>query len=456
MKKRRLLFTWIAMLLAVATMPAQTNFVVGPVPERVRLEFKLDPFYQKYASVGSLPIVGSTNATDFALREAVYIVEHMLAGRDDIIGALAERRAKVVVMAHNEYTTDLPEQRDMEPKVYWDSRARGMGGRTCSCAEENLLCYPGDPYAKENIFIHEFAHVIHGVAMRKLDPSFDKRLETAYADAMKRGLWRDTYASVDAGEYWAESVQDWFDNNRRNDSLHNSVSTRAELKSYDPAVARLCAEVFGENPWRYKKPMDRDAAGRAHLGGFDPAKSPRFHWRTVPAPEKPQVRFETGLGEFTVELDAKAAPITVGNFLKYAHERLYNDGRFFRTVTPNNQPTNNVKIQVVQAEAGAERVGDFFPPIPLERTRDTGLRHLHGTLSMARNGPDTAQDSFSICIGDQPELDFGGKRNPDGQGFAAFGKVVEGMDVVQKIHASQADGQLLAPPINIKRAIRLN
>jgi peptidyl-prolyl cis-trans isomerase A (cyclophilin A) len=125
-------------------------------------------------------------------------------------------------------------------------------------------------------------------------------------------------------------------------------------------------------------------------------------------------------------------------------------------VTPSNQPSDKVKIQVLQAEASPARTNEFYPPIRLERTRDTGLQHLDGTLSMARDGPDTAQDSFFICIGDQPELDFGGNRNPDGQGFAAFGKVVSGMDLVRRIHDGTAAGQQLTPPVRIQRAIRLN
>jgi cyclophilin family peptidyl-prolyl cis-trans isomerase len=350
----------------------------------------------------------------------------------------------------------LPEQRHLEPPVYWDSRARGLGGRTCSCAEENLLCYPGDPYSAENIFIHEFGHVIHGIGMKALDPTFDARLRAAYRSAVEHGLWKGTYAGTSAGEYWAESVQDWFDNNRFNDSLHNHVHTRAMLKEYDSDVARLCAEVFGEVPWSYRKPMEREPSERAHLAGFDAARAPRFRWRQVPIPERPRVRLETELGNIEIELDPKAAPITVKNFLGYVQERLYNDGQFFRTVTLSNQPTNNVKIQVVQAEASLARTNEFTPPIPLERTRDTGLHHVDGTVSMARDGPDSAQDSFFICVGDQPELDFGGKRNPDSQGFAAFGKVVSGMELVRRINASKTDGQQLTPPIRIQRAIRLN
>jgi cyclophilin family peptidyl-prolyl cis-trans isomerase len=434
---------------------AQTNGTVGPVPAAMREQWRLDDFYQKCIMAGPLPIVSSTNTTDFALLETRYLVDKMLSGRPDILNALAERRAKIAVMACNEYTTDLPEQRGMKPKAYWDSRARGMGGRTCSCAEENMLGYPNDPYATENIFIHEFAHAIHGEAMRRLDATFNDRLRAAYTNAMGRGLWKGTYAATNPGEYWAEMVQNWFDNNRANDALHNHVHTRKQLLEYDPEAAALCREVFGDIPWRYQKPMERPAAERAHLRGFDATKAPRFRWRDVPMVDRPRVQFETAEGNFEVELYYKEAPVTVSNFLSYVRERLYNDGQFFRTVRLDNQPTNTVKIQVLQAEANLAKESEFYPPILLERTRDTGLKHLDGTLSMARNGPDTAQASFSICIGDQPELDFGGKRNPDGQGFAAFGRVTEGMSLIRKIHAGAAAGQQLTPPFQIQRAVRL-
>ena len=175
-----------------------------------------------------------------------------------------------------------------------------------------------------------------------------------------------------------------------------------------------------------------------------------------PTPETPRVSIETALGVIEVELDAKAAPNTATNFLRYVQAGLYNDGEFHRTVTLSNQPQSQVKIEVIQASANPAKTNEFFSPIKIERTRDTGLKHLDGTLSMARYGPDTAQDHFFFCIGDQPELDFGGKRNPDGQGFAAFGKVVKGMDVVRKIHAAPADGQSLKSPVRIQRALQIN
>ena len=432
----------------------------GQIPATLRREFNLAPFYQKHLMVGGLPIVGSTNLSDHALREAAWIVRHMLAGRDDILRAMASNHVRLAVMAYNEFTTDIPEHAHLTPRVYWDRRARGLGATpeapAVSAAEENLLCFPGDPYSTENICIHEFAHAIHLTGLNRVDPTFDPRLRAAYQSATNRGLWRGTYAGSNREEYWAEATQSWFDNNRANDSLHNDIDTRTKLKAYDSGVAALCAEVYGDGPWRYHKPMERAAVDRAHLAGFDHAKSPHFVWKEAPVGEAPRVLIQTTAGDFEVALDARRAPVTVGNFLRYANAGLYADGRFFRTVTANNQPTNTVKIAVVQAEGSATRTNEFFASIALERTRDTGLRHLDGTISMARDGPDTAQDSFFICLGEQPELDFGGRRNPDGQGFAAFGKVVKGMEAVRKIHAAPADGQSLKTPVRIQRVIRLN
>jgi peptidyl-prolyl cis-trans isomerase A (cyclophilin A) len=164
------------------------------------------------------------------------------------------------------------------------------------------------------------------------------------------------------------------------------------------------------------------------------------------------VVIETELGNIEARISTAQAPVTAANFLRYVDAGLYNGGRFHRTVKPGNQPNNDVKIEVAQAGRAPGTSG--FPPIPLERTSVTGLSHKDGTLSMARNGPDTADSDFSICIGDQPSLDFGGKRNPDGQGFAAFGEVVNGMDVVRKIQGAPAAGQRLTPAIQILKITR--
>jgi peptidyl-prolyl cis-trans isomerase A (cyclophilin A) len=172
-----------------------------------------------------------------------------------------------------------------------------------------------------------------------------------------------------------------------------------------------------------------------------------------PAPVR--VAIETDAGVIDVEVDLAHAPVTGANFLKYVDAGLYDGGRFHRTVTMENQPDKKVKIEVIQAAADAGRERDYLPPIPLERTSATGLTHADGVISMARDGPDTARDEFFICIGDQKSLDFGGARNPDGQGFAAFGRVVKGMDVVRRIQASPSKSQTLTPPVRILRARRI-
>jgi peptidyl-prolyl cis-trans isomerase A (cyclophilin A) len=167
-----------------------------------------------------------------------------------------------------------------------------------------------------------------------------------------------------------------------------------------------------------------------------------------------RVLISTDLGDIEVELDARA-PVTVANFLRYVDAKLYDGGVFHRTVKPDNQPASRVKIEVIQGGLDPDRAKEEFPPIKLERTRDTKISHQDGTISMARAGPDTATGDFFICIGPQPELDYGGQRNPDGQGFAAFGRVVKGMDVVRKIQAAPAQGQKLTPAVKIKKAVRV-
>ena len=163
----------------------------------------------------------------------------------------------------------------------------------------------------------------------------------------------------------------------------------------------------------------------------------------------------TSLGHIKIELYSDKAPITVSNFLRYIKAGAFKNGRFYRVVRLDND-NGNPKIEVIQG--GADTDFKEFAAIPLETTDQTGIKHLDGVLSMARGEPNTATSEFFICIGAQPSLDFAGKRNPDGQGFAAFGRVVEGMQIVKKIHqirqAQQVDdsyvkGQILAEPVTI-------
>jgi peptidyl-prolyl cis-trans isomerase A (cyclophilin A) len=177
------------------------------------------------------------------------------------------------------------------------------------------------------------------------------------------------------------------------------------------------------------------------------------------------------MGTITVEVDVARAPITSANFLRYVDGGFYDGGEFHRSVRRDNETRKEVPIQVIQARINQARIAEAFPPVALERTSETGLRHRDGTLSMARDvtptrsGPDTVRSDFFICVGDQPLLDYAGRRSPDGQGFSAFGRVVEGFDVVRKIHLAPtprntperfgvAQGQSLVPAIKIVRARR--
>lgn len=247
-------------------------------------------FYTQRVSANGFPIVASAKVNPYALKEAVFLVDLMLANRPDVRAAMIKSGARMCMLAYDQFTTDLPEFEHMKhekmegfetipPKDFWDARARGLGGSEtdpyCSVAEENMLCYPGDPYVLENILIHEFAHSIHLRGMLNVDPTFDVRLKATFEAAMKAGLWKGKYASMNRYEYWAEGVQSWFDNNRTNDHDHNHVNTRALLVEYDPGLASFCREVFGDTVLKYTKPPTRLTD---HLTGYDPSKAPTFAW----------------------------------------------------------------------------------------------------------------------------------------------------------------------------------
>ena len=255
-------------------------FRVGGVPA----------FYTQRAEAHGFPLVGSAKVSPYAMKEAAYLVDMMLSKRPDVREAMIKSGSRMCVMAHDEYTTDLPEFawlgaekmrdfRGVSGKDYWDARARGLGGSEtdpfCSVAEENLLGYPGDPYAAECILIHEFAHNIHLRGMNNVDPSFDVRLKKTYDAAVKAGLWKGKYAGTNHHEYFAEGVQSWFGNNRFNDHDHNHVHLRSQLIEYDPGLAAMCREVFGDTEIKYTKPATRLTG---HMAGYDPAKAPTFVW----------------------------------------------------------------------------------------------------------------------------------------------------------------------------------
>ncbi len=250
------------------------DFPVTEPPERVRWKFGLSAFYRQWTDVDGYPVIASENVNPYAVKEAAWLIRHLTSHRPDVLRAMVNEKAGFIVIAYNEMQTQIPEYSNLRPSFYWDLRARGLGTLKSSCGEENLLNYPEDPYSGESIAIHEFSHSMHLDGMNTVDSNFDIRIKSAYEAAIANGLWTGTYASVNHLEYWAEGVQTWFNAEQE----HFQPSTRAELIEYDPELAMLLAEVFGETDWRYTIPEMRTHL--THLKGFDPLESPMFEWPT--------------------------------------------------------------------------------------------------------------------------------------------------------------------------------
>lgn len=215
-------------------------------------------FYKKYIETEGLYVTSSERVSDEALLKACDIISLMLAKRPDVKAHMVKRGCHVMVIGKDEETCDLPEFAHIcncEDSIkYWNWRARGFGGApedelSSSCGEENLLALPQDKYVGENILIHEFAHLIHTVGIVGVEPGFNDRLEALRQNAIRKGLWKDTYAVSNKEEYFAECVQSFFNCNRYADpanGVHNWVNRRAKLKSYDPDMYRLLQEYFYE------------------------------------------------------------------------------------------------------------------------------------------------------------------------------------------------------------------
>ncbi|MEK0425430.1 MAG: hypothetical protein RJB11_1521 [Planctomycetota bacterium] len=274
----------------VSSIDQLTEVITSEVPNQAFRVGGIPDFYTQRIEANGFPIVASASVNPYALKEAAAIIDGMLGQRPDVREAMIKSGSRLCILGCGEFTTEQPEWQwlanqkrkefpGVSAKDFYDARARGMGGSQtdpfCSCGEENLLAYPGDPYSTENILIHELAHNIHLRGMVNVDRSFDSRVRAAYEQAKEAGLWKGKYASVNHHEYFAEGVQSWFDNNRENDHDHNHVNTRSELIEYDPRLASLCREVFGDTEFRYTKPQNRL---HGHLEGYDPAQAPTFKW----------------------------------------------------------------------------------------------------------------------------------------------------------------------------------
>ena len=248
-----------------------------PPPLTIREAFELDPFFQQWIDVEGFPVLASEKVNPYALKEAAWLIWRMIGHRPEILHTFVQKRVRFVVIGHTEIPTDIPDYSDQGPDflVYWQ---RGFGGgglfghTAVSSSEEDLLHYPGSG-GSHTVLIHEFAHAIHRFGLNTVDPTFNNRLQITYDAAMEKGLWQGTYASADRGEYWAVGTRAWFYPKAR-DSFYNYGNTRQALKEYDPGLAALLAEVYGDSGWRYTPLATRTHL--PHLQGFDPQDSPTF------------------------------------------------------------------------------------------------------------------------------------------------------------------------------------
>jgi len=239
-------------------------------------------FYTRYLNAGGIPVLSSQNTSPYALAEVRWIMGRMLEQREDIATSISRQSGRVAIMAVDEYVTDIPEHSvGLLPRIWWNSRSRGLGAvpqrPVLVVSSEDVLSLDGDHSVGESILVHEIAHMMHLIGLNSLEPGFDGRLKEIFAQARAEGLWEGTYAAVNSREYFAEGVQSWFDTNRDDNSLHGPIDTRDELVSYDPRLAALLTDVFGDNSWRYVPPQER-GTGVGPLAGFDRAAEPTFVW----------------------------------------------------------------------------------------------------------------------------------------------------------------------------------
>ena len=279
MKRELLYFT--LFLSICLTLPLITTAQVVSIPEpipppfAVREAFELDPFYQQWIDVEGFPVLASEKVSPYAVKEAAWLIRQMIGHRPEVLHILAQKQVRFTVIGYTEILTDIPEYSDQGPD-FLTFRTRGLGGQglsghiAVSTPEEYLLHYP-DSNNLYAVMIHEFAHAVDLFGLDTVAPTFDNRLKSAYDTAMANGLWQGTYAATDRREYWAEGTHAWF-YPKGGDSFNNG-NTRQALKAYDPGLAALLTEIYGDSEWRYTSPTTR--IHLPHLQGFNPQDSPK-------------------------------------------------------------------------------------------------------------------------------------------------------------------------------------
>lgn len=268
------------LLPAIALAAGACAAALPPPPDGLDLA----PFYTKYVSAGGVPIVSSPRVADEALIDARAMIADMLAYRPDLAAVLAQKGYRVAILAEEEAITDLPEnahwtkparddprltrceRKQYETRIgsltdreYWNARARGIGGIHTVGAEEDVLGKRTSRYYGETILVHEFAHNVLD-AIRVADPRLYAEVEAAYAEALEEGLWRDEYASTTVQEYWAEGTQFWFDSNRLAVFDGRQILNHADLEAYDPRLAAVLRQAYGERHRLAADPFHRHPA----------------------------------------------------------------------------------------------------------------------------------------------------------------------------------------------------
>ena len=204
-------------------------------------------FYKKYIDVKGMPVVSSGEVADLALERTYDLVTHLLAGRPDVLATMVSNGMYLIIIGKDQVYTDMPEYRNHPNPAYQNERVRGTGGKPTSFGEENLLSLPLDRYDDESIGLHEFCHTVDGT-LRSIDPTWNARKMGAYTNATNNGLWKNTYAGSNPGEFWAEICQSYFDCNRINNWNHGPIGTREKLKAYDPVSYELVRTTFRLTP----------------------------------------------------------------------------------------------------------------------------------------------------------------------------------------------------------------
>ena len=263
---------------------ANGDNIPDPAPPTavVREFFELDPYYEQWINVEGLPVIASAKVNPYALKESAWLIKKTIGHLPDVLRAMVKNKARLSVIPYTEVITEIPEYRYVGTPDFVALYIRGGGGSegaTTTVSEENILSYPGETETggrEYSILIHEIAHAIHLLGFNTLDPTFDERLRITYEAAMEKGLWQGTYASSNRREYWAEGTLAWFYPNGSASSFSRFGNTRRALKEYDPELATLLTEVYGDREWRYTPVATRTHL--PHLQGFNPQDSPTFEW----------------------------------------------------------------------------------------------------------------------------------------------------------------------------------